>query len=504
MVRKLASRKARPPGFEDRLRQRPERIHGTQPGGAPQALHRHASRRTTVAAIQRSAGNRAANNFVQRHPNHAEEQEVLRMPATGAIQRESKAKKKARLEGKYGVTITGDIPESMLKKIDDILKLLPRSHTKGNAALQEISGGGGIGANASAYDSDKNRLEINTPEMMPGKKMPTWLYLLLSKGIKWQRAMMDEGAMADFDIDADQDQELGLDAKGKRQVMAGASDVLAKGNLVSWTLRHESGHAVDAQIKFTTARGKLPQFGGWRMYDIGEDAQMKELATAFLRKAGFTTDQIDVQCGQNPSKSLRDSLAQRISNGNVGIAPAWQGAFKTGLGMTQAAITAKFEALETTMKIAQAHPWTFSDGGGDLIRVDDRMYHRDHYGQWVSYLADARANALSNYQFSSPGEWFAEVYAAIYDGKKKSAARDTLAAPVKEWFYQNLGPPSFKERDAEQSKGKLADNQGNLQTLQELDDAVLAALSNPNQAVAVELDDLPADLQSDAGRMMGF
>ena len=286
--------------------------------------------------------------------------------------------------------------------------------------------------------------------------------------------------------------------------MAGASDVLAKGNLVSWTLLHENGHAVDAQIKFTTARGKLPQFGGWRMYDVGEDAQMKELATAFLLKSGFSTDQIDVQCGRKPSRSLREHLAQRISNGNLGIAPAWKGEFQTGLKMAQQDFAANLEALETTMKIAQAHPWTFSDGGGDLVRLDDRMYHRDHYGNWVSYLADARANALSNYQFSSPGEWFAEAYAAVYDGKKKSAARDTLAAPVKEWFYQNLGPPSFKERDAEQSKGQLADDQGNLQSLEELDDAVLAALSDPKQSVAVELDDLPADLQTDAGRMMGF
>ena len=98
-------------------------------GLVPGSTDRRAAQRNTVAAIQRTTGNRAASRYIRRHPNHAEEQEVLRSPATGIIQRESKAKRKARMEKKYGVKLTGDLPESMLKKIDEILKLLPRSHT---------------------------------------------------------------------------------------------------------------------------------------------------------------------------------------------------------------------------------------------------------------------------------------------------------------------------------------------------------------------------------------
>jgi hypothetical protein len=447
--------------------------------------------------LERFAGNQATAQYLQRHPSHAEEEEVLRKhdQPTAVIQRESKKKRKARMEAKYGVKLTGDLPDRMLKKIDDILKLLPRSHTKGNDALKEITGGGGIGGNASAYDSTQERLEINTPELPGGSKMPTWLYLLLSKGIKFQRDLMDAGAMADFDIDAAKDTDLGLDNKGKRQVMAGVSDVLATGNLVSWTLRHETGHAVDQKIKFTSARAKLPQFGGWRTYDEQKPAEMKELATAFLLKAGFTAGQIDIPTTDIPIKSLKELLSERIAAGEIGIRPTWLGPFAKVLHMPDAQIKQLFDALSKSIGIASAHPWTFSDGGGDLVKVGDRMYHRDHYGTWVSYLAAERATALSNYQFSSPGEWFAEAYAAVYDSDKKSAARARLAAPVRDWFITNLGPPSSNEKQAATSSGKLADKSGNLQSLTDLDDAVFAALSDPTKAVTVKPSDLPADLQ---------
>ena len=464
---------------------------GYADGSAPP---RHTNR---VAMLQRFAGNQATAHYLQRHPSHAEEEEVLRKPDPTAalIQRESKKKRKARMESKYGITLTGDLPESMLKKIDDILKLLPRSHTKGNDALKEITGGGGIGGNASAYDSTNERLEINTPELPGGSKMPTWLYLLLSKGMKLQRDLMDAGAMADFDIDAAKDTELGLDNKGKRQVMAGVSDVLATGNLVSWTLRHETGHAVDQKIKFTSARAKLPQFGGWRTYDEQKPAEMKELATAFLLKAGFSAGQLDIPTKDTPIRTLRELLSERIASGELGIRPTWLHPFARVLGLTKPEVEQLFDALAKSMEIATAHPWTFSDGGGDLVKVGERMYHRDHYGTWVSYLAAERATALSNYQFSSPGEWFAEAYAAVYDSDKKSPARARLAAPARDWFISNLGPPSSNEKQAATSSGKLADTSGNLQTLTDLDDAVFAALSNPRTAVTVKPSDLPADLQ---------
>jgi hypothetical protein len=121
----------------------------------------------------------------------------------------------------YGTPFTGDLPKSMLQKLDKVLARLPRSHTAGIDALKAITGGGGIGQNASAYDSGQKELQINRPTLPgPGNiKMPWWLYLTLDKRVRWERAQMDAGAMSDFDIDAEQDAQLNL--TGTREVMAG-------------------------------------------------------------------------------------------------------------------------------------------------------------------------------------------------------------------------------------------------------------------------------------------
>jgi len=36
---------------------------------------------------------------------------------------------------------------------------------------------------------------------------------------------------------------------------------------------------------------------------------------------------------------------------------------------------------------------------------------------WVGYLADARKQGLTGYQFRAPAEWFAELYAGFRSGK---------------------------------------------------------------------------------------
>jgi hypothetical protein len=63
----------------------------------------------------------------------------------------------------------------------------------------------------------------------------------------------------------------------------------------------------------------------------------------------------------------------------------------------------------------------------------------DHYEAWVSYKADARQHALSNYQFSTPSEWFAEAYTAFYN--PDPGPRSHLTAEVCKYFEEQLGPP---------------------------------------------------------------
>ena len=49
--------------------------------------------------------------------------------------------------------------------------------------------------------------------------------------------------------------------------------------------------------------------------------------------------------------------------------------------------------------------------GGTLI------FHEAYPRQWVSYLAAARKQGLTGYQFKHPGEWFSELYAGYKSGK---------------------------------------------------------------------------------------
>lgn len=325
----------------------------------------------------------------------------------------------------------------------------------------------------------------------PENWMPWWLYLLLSKGIKWQRTMMDEGAMGSFDIDTAADP-----VHGKREVMGGISEVLANENLVNWTVRHEMGHSVDQQIKFMETRGKLNMFGGWRMYE--NDTLRKEVAKVFLTKAGFSDTE---QTTKVMNLSLLDiantsigvvkkggrSPAQKFTEAVDGIANL----FAPKIGLEEAKIKEKAADFEKYVAVAFGSPWTFSDGGGSDVTDGGRMYHVDHYGTWISYLAAARGSALSNYQFSSPGEWFAESYAAFYEPKKNGDARARMPDEVKQWFTINLGPPSFSRDEGKKSTGALADDKGQLGTLKDLDDQVAAALNDPTKTVKV----LPDDLQ---------
>jgi hypothetical protein len=450
---------------------------------ADATLQRHPEHAPEEEEIQRRVAQREAVPL-QRHPEHAPEEEEIQRVAAAAVQRESKKKLKARMTKEYGKPFSGDLPKAMLERLDKILSRLPRSHTAGNAALKDISGGGGIGANTSAYDSDTEEIEINVPEIKPGVKMPWWLYLLLDKGIKKFRAEMDKGAMSDFKIDTGRDAELNL--TGKREVMGGVSDVLARERLVDWTVRHEMGHSVDQQIKFMTTRGRLNMFGGWQMHDTYD--RRKEVAKAFLLKAGFDDSE---------SAKLLDTATDFLRVRPTGPTKMQDAPDETAklLGVPAASVSSKFQAFDDAAAVATAHPWTFSDGGGQRVTHDGRMYHVDHYGTWVSYLSAARADALSNYQFSSPGEWFAESYAAFYDPKKSSPARARMPADVREWFTANLGPPASSRAGGAKSSGELADDKGKLGELKDLDDAVAAALNDPKKMVTVDKADLPEEFR---------
>lgn len=80
-------------------------------------------------------------------------------------------------------------------------------------------------------------------------------------------------------------------------------------------------------------------------------------------------------------------------------------------------------------------PWFHGEPFNDL---HGRQIHSDYHGlDWFSYDMSARANKISNYQFSTPAEEFAELYASYMAADEKT--RKT-PAPLKAWFEENVLP----------------------------------------------------------------
>lgn len=60
--------------------------------------------------------------------------------------------------------------------------------------------------------------------------------------------------------------------------------------------------------------------------------------------------------------------------------------------------------------------WTRGDGAKEFAMAG-RIHQECYTGTWYSYEVAARAIRVSDYQFRSPGEWFAESYSAYYQDK---------------------------------------------------------------------------------------
>ena len=378
--------------------------------------------------------------------------------------RKSAAKREDLMSQKYGIQIgvgtkgstdatDSVMSHSMLDKIEKALDQLPKSHVSGNESLKNIVGNQGEGA-ASVYDPAKLGIGINRPMNMPG-----WLYSVLTPYWKVLRSQMDQGAMEGYsNISKEEDEELGLD-HGAREVFGGVSYALAGENLLVNTVRHEVGHAVDQQIGWEAAESGKTMWGGWRRHPGAQGAAM--VARAFLADAGLDPD---VVVHEETQKKLVDFFAETIDDEQTahssdelkklagdGARPSFK-RWRDSSDDNKAKVNKAVEWL----RVALTHPWTFSDGGGERVIHGERVYQRDYQENWVSYEADRRKLALSNYMFANPGEFFAEAYSAYYN-PEENGPRAQLSGDLREWFLENLGPPLEEGTEGRnQGSGKLS------------------------------------------------
>lgn len=159
-------------------------------------------------------------------------------------------------------------------------------------------------------------------------------------------------------------------------IMAGISDFNCQETLLQWTIRHEIGHAVDAMIKWSADKERIFD-GGWKLYNDENDAFIE-----------YEND------GGNQCKN------EFIVN-------------------------------------CKGYPFIYDDGGE--AKGNSRIFMFDEYGHWCSYLKTARNYAVSNYQFASYKEWFAEVFAAYYGPCNKSDIEGRLGRDICDFFERTIG-----------------------------------------------------------------
>ncbi len=155
-----------------------------------------------------------------------------------------------------------------------------------------------------------------------------------------------------------------------------------------WATLHEVGHAVDHKLGFMRARQGAE---GW----IEHGADVGVIAATASKKLAFDEDYILLRLqGRAPEPP-----------------PCPDGTSEAGWLDRQAAADAWCAAVSDRL-------WDDPAASREAA-LDGRVYQQAYPGLWVSYPLTARAQALSAYQFRSPIEWFAELYAGFHSGLLK-------------------------------------------------------------------------------------
>ena len=201
---------------------------------------------------------------------------------------------------------------------------------------------------------------------------------------------------------------------------------------IAGTLIHETGHAVDAQMGWSTGpEPARPQRGGWREY-VGHAAcahDMVDDANAGIRTRLSAAQRGDVESDMVAAMGNRSAATLRSDiRGH-----AWY----AGLPAADKGEVMDDPVLEA-LPIGLQKPWFTADGGGK--HLGDHIYQESYQPTWVRYRHEARNRLVAKYQFRDAGEWFAECYEAYYDpaNKQKGDRLNKVDPDTKTYFDNNV------------------------------------------------------------------
>nr|WP_221382668.1 DUF6531 domain-containing protein [Actinoplanes polyasparticus] len=177
---------------------------------------------------------------------------------------------------------------AVLDRIDSVLSALPVAHVRDNPEFVGVSRiDGSPDRNASEYDYATRTINIVYPTLN-GVRLTSSVYSVLNRGVAWERRLMDKAVLKVLaGVSESGDQALGI-RSSDREVMAGVSAVLAHGNLLEWTVRHESGHAVDSRVGWSERFADQEMFGGWQHHRNTDG--FARVAEALLTEVGVEHD----------------------------------------------------------------------------------------------------------------------------------------------------------------------------------------------------------------------
>lgn len=180
-------------------------------------------------------------------------------------------------------------------------------------------------------------------------------------------------------------------------------------NAFDQVVRHEVGHSIDAKVSGSRTLTPLANAGRWQDYGSNADAALAAMAQ-----------------GANYRGTL-DSLKGELGKSD-GIS-----------GLRNASTDPAFQTLCDALTIATSRSPYETPG----VPLGGKIYQL-YGGTWSSHDADVAKLPckVSDYQFASPKEWFAEMYSAYYqanaDGScDHSFVRDRM---IRDWFNANVDP----------------------------------------------------------------
>jgi hypothetical protein len=211
-------------------------------------------------------------------------------------------------------------------------------------------------------------------------------------------------------------------------------------------IRHEVGHDVDVK-RGGAGLTQKPHAGAWKKHG-GRLEVLKELSDVvddYINALEQSLNALPAEFGNNTRKELKESFYNFMTEAacvdasalksNLAKFLSGEKRLKQSASLDQIAGKVPADHLLVRLMYQGARDDNWAHFGGAPISHNNRVYLLKSDGDWYSFDVSSWGNRISNYQYASPGEWFAEFYAGINNSDKAIRKKCAAAYPeAKSWL----------------------------------------------------------------------